>query len=195
MKKSQAANYSSLNRRGFTLVELMVVVAITVILSTILLARTRQPTRELELKVAAQNLSADLRGVQGLALSGGSVSCGGVDMVPYYGLRIQADSSGQATYYIFADCNRNNIYDSSSNDFITNTITLNNIFVNSTTPASGGADWLDIVYSPPGPSVAIDGSIFSYPNTGEFTIELCHIGITTLCSSVKGNTRGNVEIE
>lgn len=181
--------------KGFSIIELLAVTAITILLGSILLANTKEPTRKFELKSSSQILMADLRGAQAFAISAQSMVCGAETKVPYYGFRIQANSSATASYSVFADCDKNNLFnDVGSDDFIIETTVLNHLFVKSTDPPSGGADFLSVVYIPPIPDVAINGSTFAYPLTGEFTIELCHSSDSSLCVEIWGNSRGNVEI-
>lgn len=180
---------------GFTIIELLAVIAITVILGTLLLTNTREPSRKFDLRRGVQTLSADFRKAQALAISSQLTECGPITKVSNYGLRIRENNSTSTVYSIFADCNQNNQFDSSgSDDFIVETTILSNVFVNLTDPSSGGIDYLDIVYSPPIPDIAIDGAVFSYPDLGTFSIQLCHFRDPTLCSGISGNSRGNVEI-
>lgn len=184
------------SNRGFTLPEVLVVVAITAILGTILLANTREPERKFDVKRGIQTLSADLRQTQGFSISAQSRSCGAQTFVPYYGFRVQSAGAENTSYFIFADCDKNYVFDTSgSDDFIIASTTLNNVFISSTTPSSGGSTFLDIVYIPPNPDLAINGSTFIYPAVGDYGIELCHVGDATICSSVWGNSRGNIEVQ
>lgn len=182
--------------KGFTLIELLAVVAVTVLLASLLLANTREPARKFELRRGAQSLAADLRRAQGYATTPQRASCGAQVVVPNYGLRVRAVPSVNASYLIFADCDRNNIFNEiGSNDFIVASTTIDLVVVSSTTPASGGATWLEVVFIPPSLDVAINGGVFPYPTVGTFGIQLCHLADPALCTSVWGNTRGNIEIE
>lgn len=182
-------------RAGFTIVELMVVIAITALLSAILLANTRSSSRDADLRREAQILAADFRKAQGLAISASSAQCGLSTLVPYYGVRIKADIITNASYFIYADCNRDYEFDSGSDDFIVDTIVFDKVFVNATSPSSGGTDWLEVVYIPPVPEVAIDGALYTFPATGSFTVGLCHRAEVTACITLKGNTSGNIEVQ
>lgn len=178
---------------GFTLVELLAVAAITVLLSTIILASTREPTKKLDVRRAAQIVAADMRRAQGMALSAESVSCASGTLVPYYGFRVQSGAA-LASYLLFADCNKDNQY-SAADDLIVGQETLDKVAVAATVPVSGGADFLEIVYAPPVPTIAIDGSTYAHPAVGTFSIQLCHSTDASICKTVSGNTRGNVEIK
>ena len=181
---------------GFTLIEVLAVTAITVILGILLVANTREPARKFDLRRGAQVLVADLRRAQGYAVTPQRVSCGTDLIVPGYGFRVEAAAGQSASYTIFADCDRNNLFNpAGSDDFAVASNVMDLVAVNSTVPASGGGVFLEIVFVPPSPDVAVNGSVFPYPAVGTFEIQLCHVADSSLCTSVKGNTRGNIEIE
>lgn len=177
---------------GFTILEALVVVTITVLLSSALLLNGRKGSHSLDLKRGVQTLMVILRDVEGRATSAKSVKCGAFDKVPYYGLHIQQDSSNQAEYTIFADCDRDNVFNVATDDFIIEQKIIDGVFVNSTIPASGGGSYLDVVYIPPVPQVAVNGSIIM---SGTFTIQLCSWAETGLCSSIIGNSIGAIEAD
>jgi len=182
--------------RGFTLTEVIVVVAITIVLASLLLANTRGPSRKFDVRRGVQQMMADIRKTQALAISSKTATCGASVISPHYGFRTQANSSANASYAIFADCDKNNAYNTGGGDFILNTVTLNNVFVNLTSPSSGGPTYLEVVYIPPIPDVAINSSTFTYPSQiGEFIIEICSLSEITLCTRIRGNSRGNIEIQ
>lgn len=194
MMELKAKSHKLETRKGFTIIELLAVMAITVLLGSILLANTRGPSRKFDLRRGVQTLSADFRKAQALAISAQLVQCGSSTKVPNYGLRIQSNTGTNLSYSIFADCDQDNQFNLGGDDFVVETTNLVNLFVSSTNPSSGGASYLDIVYIPPIPDVAIDGSTPSYPSISTFSINLCHSGDSSLCSEVRGNSRGNVEI-
>lgn len=194
--KLQATSYKLQANRGFTLTEVIVVIAITAVLASLLLANTRGPSRKFEVRRGVQQMISDLRKTQALAISSQTVTCGASVTSPNYGFRTQVNSSGNASYAIFADCDKNISYNTSGDDFILNTVTLENVFVKLTSPASGGSTYLEVVYIPPIPDVAINASTFTYPSqVGEFIIEVCSLSETTLCTRIRGNSRGNIEIQ
>ena len=99
-----------MRNKGFTLLEITVVVAIITLLATIFLANYRGGEREFALKRSAHKLAQDLRTVQEMALSGqrpppifgGGFPKGG------YGIHFFPDSN---SYILFADCDGDKEYD------------------------------------------------------------------------------------
>jgi type II secretory pathway pseudopilin PulG len=177
--------------RGFTVVEVLVVSVITIILASLILANNRNASRRFEIQAAAQTLSAVLRQAQGYALSARAEPlCSGSNPIPYYGVRVEEEQTLEAPYEIFADCNQNLRYNSS--DVTVESGVLIKTTVQDTTPNPGpGDDWLEIVYIPPDPDVAIRRSL----SRDNFEFELCHINDASLCVEVAGNDKGNVEIQ
>lgn len=102
------------NKRGFTLLEITVVVAIISLLATIFLANYRGGERQFALKRSAHKLAQDLRTVQEMALSGQRTppALFGEEIFPRggYGIYFSPDSN---SYILFADCNDNKEYDPS----------------------------------------------------------------------------------
>ncbi len=175
--------------KGYTVVELLVVIGIATLLGTILLANTRTGGRTSDIDRAAQVLALDLRKAQALALSAKEEQqCSG-NTVPYYGVRVRRQNNQVGLYELFADCNRNNRFDVS--DVTLSQETMPNIEVQATipNPASG---WLEIVYIPPNPTVAIRRTVGTYT---DFSIELRHLNDQALIRFVAGNDKGNLETQ
>lgn len=80
--------------KGFTLIELMVVVSILAIVSGIMIPSFSTYTRNQTLKQAQENFKSDLRSIQNRALTGASsdVTLGG-NLVKYWGVNFVANSS------------------------------------------------------------------------------------------------------
>ncbi len=200
MSQLPTTNYQLPTKEGFTLIETLVVVFIMIVLGSLLLANARQPSRKFELQRDAQTLSADIRRSQSLAVTAQEVTCGGQTKVPYYGFITQQNQSQAASYSIFVDCNRNSRFESSGpgGDYYVETINLVNSVVWSTTPSSGGSNYLHVVYIPPNPDVEVrQGNTSggaSQQNVNTFTVRLCHRRETTRCLDIQGNISGNVEV-
>lgn len=100
--------------RGFTLLEITVVVSLIVILSTVFIANYRGGEKQFALKRSSHQLAQDLRGAQEMAMS--SQKTGEAFPKGGYGIHLQEDSN---SYILFADCDGDGKYDETGNVFIT----------------------------------------------------------------------------
>ena len=181
-----------LTGRGYSLAEVIVVVGITALLGSLVLANGRPGARAFDVRRGAQILTSDVRRTQTLSLSAQQEEndCRGPYEVPYYGIRVRRDVSLEGYYELFADCNRDRQYN--SGDFVVSSNILTNVVIQSTTPSPQGG-WLEIVYIPPIPQVSIRRA---QPGTyTSFTFFLCHNRDSSICMNVMGNDKGNVEVE
>lgn len=99
------------NRRGFTLAELVVTIAIFSVLTTVVLANYHQFIKNADFANSSESLRTAIREAQvyGVATKKNTVSCGGVSTFDCaFGVYIP-NSSGIFT--LFADANNNKIYD------------------------------------------------------------------------------------
>ena len=105
----QIMNAKSNNERSFTLLELVVVMAVISIMSAIVFAGAGNRRNKLALQRSAHKLSQDIRVVEGMGMSSkefrGSVPAGG------YGIHFDI-SKADHSYILFADKNANHKYDS-----------------------------------------------------------------------------------
>ncbi|MCD6435017.1 MAG: prepilin-type N-terminal cleavage/methylation domain-containing protein [Clostridiales bacterium] len=147
------------NNSGFTLVELMVSVAIIAIISAMTLVNFRSTNNSAASSMAVQKLASDIRMVQGWALSlkdfNGSSPDGG------WGIRFL---KGKGSYIIFADIDGSKKYRASEDGTVNNenykvVKILNDIKVN-TLKFNGITDrkYGYIVFIPPEPETEIGGS-------------------------------------
>lgn len=144
--------------RGFTLIELMVVLAIMAVVSTIILSGNAKFGGIITLRNLAYDVALTLREAQTYGISARRFSSGGVTTFsPGYGVHV---GSAPATQYIlFADTNESGRYDTgeATKTFnISNGFQISNLCV---TPAVGsevcGQSALDIVFYRPEPDAAI----------------------------------------
>ncbi|MFC1756942.1 Tfp pilus assembly protein FimT/FimU, partial [Patescibacteria group bacterium] len=133
---------------GFTLIELMVVVFITVLMSSLTLVNYRESKIRHSLSNSAQILISDLRLAQNLATSGVDLRgtyCG-------YGLNI---SSGSYSYFIYADitnpCSASNHTYNDGDAIIQEVALFSGVRVGAAVPSP-----VDVFFEPPRPTTYIN---------------------------------------
>ena len=92
-------------RKGFTMVELLLVILIIGILTTIVTIDFRSGKMRQDLKQAALDLSGSLRKVQNMAMTGQTMLIGEVEEVPLggYGLFFNLPAGEYNKFYLFGD--------------------------------------------------------------------------------------------
>jgi len=164
------------NRRGFTLIEMLAIIAIISIISGSLIVNWRKNEKKYEVQYTAQGIVQNLRRAQDMALSGKKYP--GEDVPPAYGIYFELSTKN--SYLIFGDKTGNNTYQKGS-DTLVETISLDsNIEIYS---LSASKD-LNIVFSitPSAPAtIGIRKTGYSCPsnfcksiiikNTGEISIQ------------------------
>jgi len=100
------------DQRGFTLLELTVVIAIIILLSGIVLTNYRIGEREYALLRSAHKLAQDLRTVEKMAMASETLPSSSGEWFPQGGYGIYFNQQENPNSYIlFADCNKNYIKD------------------------------------------------------------------------------------
>jgi len=169
------------DQKGFTLVELTVVIAIIILLSGLVLTNYRVGEREYALLRSAQKLAQDLRRAQKMAMASETLpaKCGGEFSAGGYGIYFVTASN---SYILFADCDDNGEYDLGPEKieeiFLESKIKISTL---SSDPFS-----LNITFFPPDPTIIIK------PSANPATITLKNDGKT---KTVKINTAGLIEID
>jgi len=148
-------------KSGFTLVEMLVVMAIVSILSVMVLANYEWGGHQYSLRRSAGYLSQDLRRAQEMAMSVRGINRG---EVPPGGYGVHLDI-GKNQYIIFAEKNLNYAYDEGIDQVVSITQLEANIRINKLDieyPRGGGFGFpaeLDIVFTPPDPTVRASGEL------------------------------------
>lgn len=156
-KKSK---YSFLkNSKGFTLVEILIVVSIVIVLSVIVLTNYEFGGYQFALQRSAYKLSQDLRRAQEMAMSsktfGSSVPAGG------YGIYLEHQTD---IFILFADINNNGHYETNE---LVETLELEEstqisqicLIEESGDPSCNCGSDLDIVFVPPSPTIKFDNAL------------------------------------
>jgi len=186
---------------GFTLVELMVGVAVIGILSTMSLVNFRGYSQKNQVDLAAYKLASDIRAVQNYALSmkefGGDVPKGG------WGFRVSSDNSDNDEYIIYADLqdiseNWRGKYGNGIELF--QTIDLpEGVLISQVSLGGNNRKYGYINNLPPNPDIVINSASqesngnFQDEDVSEITITLSGAGSYT--RKVKANKFGLVDVE
>jgi prepilin-type N-terminal cleavage/methylation domain-containing protein len=135
-------SFKIFNKKGFTLLELLIVIVIVAIISLILVVNWQRNEKQYQLQRVAQEIAQDIRMVQDMALN----SYKYLDQIPdNYGLYF--DESDKTSYIIFGDMNGNNSYQGTPPDLEIENISIESgIEINS---LSSGVQDLHITFSLP----------------------------------------------
>ncbi len=182
-KKLQATSYKL--SKGFSIIELMVVISIIGIMSGLMFANYRQGERDTALEYSAQQIAQDIRHAQNLSLAGPKDTYG-------YGIRFKKNKPSE--YFIYGDegsKNNNHQYnegeDGTPNPIVlSNNIEINDIMINLTTN-----NVADIFFAPPDPVTYINGN---NANNTKAEIKICSTIQTNKCKIISITTTGQVDV-
>lgn len=142
-------------KKGFTLVELMVVVAVIAISSSILLLNWEPAQKAFNLRHAAFQLAEDLRRAQQLSLSTHQFQCNPLPAEDHTGYGLYLNTSSTTSYQVFENCNdENRSWDSGEERetlHFTSGISIQGLKVGSS-PVNN----LSILFVPPNPDTYIN---------------------------------------
>ncbi len=165
-------------QKGFTLTELLVVLAIIGVISTMVFANYRQGEKQFSLQRSSFAVGQNIRNAQNMAM--GAVTVGG--SVPTgYGIYFDISNPGQ--YVVFAD-EGDGLYGAEDIDIETFQLEAG-VNITNLSPASP----LSIVFYPPDPSTVILGN----PVTTSCSISLNYDG--GLGKTVSVNKVGLIEVQ
>lgn len=154
---------------GFTLVELMVIIFISVMMTVLTLVNFSGARGQYKAEQTARQLVSDLRRVQNMALAG-KVAMSGV--ARGYGVYIESASR----YILFYNTDFSVVYDTASIDM--QVVNLNSVALNSISK--------NIFFVPPDPTVYIDGV-----SPASLSVTVSSNGLSKI---VLVNTTGNIDI-
>jgi len=180
-----------LRKRGFTLIEVLIVVAITVLLSGLVFANYKDSQKRYSLAQAIQKLASEIRRVQNMAISGKEIAgvCEGDVGQPCYGYGVKVEEGEDDSYKIYADWNDDHVF-KGSDDKVAETIYLPSVIrIQSVSPD----DELNIFFKPPDPITYINGDSGASALPGEIVLEV--IGNSSLTKKVIVTSSGLIEVE
>lgn len=154
--------------KGFTLIEMIIVISIFVIISTIMLADFPGFSQRVALERTAQEIALSFREAETEALSVGEAAFG-TGIFPGFGVHFSISSPRE--YILFADLNNNNVYDGVSEEvdhfFIEKSPQIVGLCVDVETSPPGNCSItrVDIVYLRPDPTITITTDAGEYSNT------------------------------
>jgi len=138
------------HKRGFTLVELLVIIFVIVSLSTLVFVNYKTGSKMLNLQRASQKLAQDIRYAQEMSISG--VECITCSSEPAgYGVFIDK-SSDNKSYFIYADIDGNQYYQLLQDEIVENFDLEEGVIIHD---ISDSSSVVCINFSPPDPIVRI----------------------------------------
>jgi len=176
---------------GFTLAELLVVVSVIALLSTVFFAGFRSDGQALALERSARSFVQTVDQVRALSLSGGQHE--GQTVSGGFGFYVQQD---QGSVLLFADCNGDGEYQENgasstcaddASEAVETVALESGITFDSISPCTSGACTLTVVFVPPyaastfSPNLVGTEAIFVLKNSQDTTrqIRINTLGVTT----------------
>ena len=153
-----------LRQKGFTLIELMVVISIAVFLSGLVFANYKDSQKRYSLAQAIQRLAFDIRRAQNMAISGVEIAgvCSKDDPCYGYGIYAESKQGNNLSYKIFADKDNDQIFKEGF-DLVVEVINLPSAVSIEFVSSTNGR--LHIFFKPPDPTTYISGG-----SPGEITL-------------------------
>jgi prepilin-type N-terminal cleavage/methylation domain-containing protein len=167
-------------KKGFTLIEVLIVLAIIFILTSTTFPFYRTAQRQYIIENAAQKLAQDIRRVEEMAMAAKERPGAPVNFQRGYGIRLQTNSPN---YILFADLNNNRNYDPGEEIEISSL--GENIRITNLSPGSP----LTVVFLPPDPQAIIT------PSASLATITLSLSGSSTFQRRIVVNAIGLIYVE
>jgi len=184
------ASRSKFHRKGFTVIELLVVTSIIALMSALILTNYRTGERRYAFNQAVQKLVSDFRKAQGMAISGAGIEG------KYCGYGIYINPSATPDSYIFygdipsADCNNSN-HKHDGGDY-SEIVNLPERIVFNSTPPQGV---LDVFYKPPEPITYINEvSQFTQEDLEGMAV-LEYEGEADLIKTIRINVMGLIQVD
>ena len=172
-----------MNQKSFTLVELLVVVAIIILLSAIILPDYRASVSQLTLARSAHKMAQDIRRAAEMAMSAKEWQ----GQIPSGGYGVHVNLSWQTYYKLYADKNGNEKYDGAGEEV--ETINLEKgVIIKGISPSSSS-----INFKPPAPIVKIKSEAGVESNS--LTITLALEADLTKTRTIEVNKAGLIDVK
>ena len=200
MGKIQNTKYQIQDTKGFTLIELVVSLAVITLLISLFLVNYNSGTRGTELGLAAETISSNIRLAQDSTM--GVEQYNGI--IPKGGWGVHFDKTSGVPYTLFADLNDDKKYDSGGENDEGNVnygarifalapnISINSIKIKNDSGNQIDINKLDITFVPPDPTTNIYDSEGGATST-DVTIELKD-NISQKTRSISVNFFGLIEV-
>jgi len=170
--------------KGFTMIELFVVMAIISILSSVVFMNWKHGEASFALQNSAYQLSQDIKEMQEMAMEARGIDCGGGDTGSSFG--VQFERSYVNYYILFIDCNENKIYE--ANDLEIRTVYFEEgIEISSLSPSAA----FNILFVPPEPTTYIKNQASGI----EGAISIYNPNYPSKQKTIIVNTSGMIEIK
>lgn len=176
---------------GFTVIELLVVLAIFALLISVSLANYNSSNRQSKLKMSLQNLSANIRLTQSYAMGSKDFADpnSGKNIVPRGGWGIYLDKTRPSKYSIVVDLNDDHQFDKRFDGSYKLLTFDDNIVIDEILENNSSVDQAVIFFQPPDPQTFINGL-----NSNNITIYLKD-KVANTSSAVTVNFFGLIENE
>lgn len=184
-----------MNQKSFTLVELLVVVAIIILLSAIILPNYRAAATQFALERSAHKMAQDIRRAAEMAMSAKECThptvCPGGG-VPTGGYGIYFNQSEPDSYIIYADKSApNERRNPTGNEDIDTILIEKGVIINSVSPAQ-----VSINFKPPAPKISLKDNVGSdNDNVENVEIEIALKDDLSKKKIIKVNKAGLIDVE
>ena len=169
--------------KGFTMIELIVVMSIVGILSSALFFNWRSGEATFALQNSAYKLAQNIREMQEMAMEAKEIDCNGYTGSSF---GVQFKSSWPTYYLLFVDCNDNQVQD--ANDKIFPTVNLEKgVKISTLSPV----DSFSVLFVPPDPITYINDKTSGI----EGVITICLYSYPSKQKIITINTSGMIKIK
>lgn len=169
--------------KGFTMIELFIVMAIISILSSVVFLSWKSGEAGFALQNSAYKLSQNIREMQEMAMEAREIDCGGGDTGSSFGVQFKSTYN---YYILFVSCDDN--YSFGSDDLEIRTVYFEEgIEISTLLPSAS----FSILFVPPEPTTYIKNQ----PSGAEAVISIHNPDYPSKQKTIKLNTSGMIEIK